>query len=398
MADHIPFVFTPGDCRILNTFYQDSVMVRISLQGKDKTVQNLPQGPGLWVDGGVDGLHGWKPQRTDRDGKETDFYEAYDKYIERFPGYEKIGDPDYQTSAKNEIVKPFVESVLDECFRVTPQPKWVSIPQLPMVNNSSRNRINRLLAQNAADWRKTRNYTGKLILPVIFTHRKQVNLKTLRKGPLAKECYELAGAQGIWVAESSLDDQEGSGPLENRFQGLVQFHLELAKLLPPDAIRVAGPYWGMNLILWARGLIHYPAIGLGGAYQYRIPGPGPSPAKDRVALSPLRRLAVASPELKRWLSTVLTKIQKGDVAYTEFDELLRIVGQGQPLPKNQVAKFYKKWFVDLASVPHNGRALALYQDFSKAFVLGRSLPTLPAAEGTARRPERVAQQLMLNCL
>jgi hypothetical protein len=203
------------------------------------------------------------------------------------------------------------------------------------------------------------------------------------------------------VVDSTLNDQDGSGSLERRFQGLIKFHQELAEALPSDAIKIAGPYWGMNLILWARGLVHYPAVSLGRAYRYYVPGLTPTAGVGRVALSPLRRLAIASPGLNGWFSEALTRIIKGEPAYMKFEELsrslprIRLAALGS---KTQVARFYKWWFDGLASVPVSGRALALFQDLSKAYVLGRSLPALPDAEGTARRPERVAQQLMLNCL
>ncbi len=398
MADHIPFVFGAEDRKLLRSFYSDSAIVRLPLQTREKKFNDLPTGPSLWVDAGVDGLDKWTPERITKKGKKTTRYLEYDEYIKHFPGHDQVAKNDFQSKPQNNVVKEFVESILNKCCELSPEPAWVSVPQLPMVSDASRNKINRALARNAAEWKRTSNHNVKLILPVIFTHSKQVNLKTQRKGELAKECYELAGAQGVWVVDSTLNDQEGSVPLDKKFQGLIKFHQELAEALPSDAIRIAGPYWGMNLILWARGLINYPAIGLGSAYQYRIPGPAPSPGKNRVALTPLRRLAVASPKLRNWLSDALMKTQKGDPAYWEFEKLSRSLDQSLLHPRAQVANFYKRWFDGLASVPLSGRALALFQDLSKAFVLGRSLPTLPADEKTARRPERVAQQLMLSCL
>jgi len=415
MADHIPFVFGAEDSKLLKSFYSDSAIVRLSLQTHEKTFNDLPTGPSLWVDGGVDGLDKWTPQRITKKGKKTTRYEAYDEYIKHFPGHDQVANNDFQSKPQNDVVKGFVESILNKCCELSPKPAWVSVPQLPMVSDASRNKINRALARNAAEWKRTSNYNVKLILPVIFTHSKQVNLKTQRKGELAKECYELARAHGVWVVNSTLNDQEGSGSLDKRFQGLIKFHQELAEALPSDAIKIAGPYWGMNLILWARGLIHFPAVGLGGAYRYYVPGLTPTAGVGRIALSPLRRLAIASPGLSGWLGQALTKIIKGEPAYMEFGELSRSLPRiikeleelSRSLPriqlaplgsKTQVARFYKSRLDGLASVPVSGRALALFQDFSKAFVLGRSLPTLPTAENTARRPERVAQQLMLNCL
>jgi hypothetical protein len=415
MADHIPFVFGADDCKLLKNLYADSAVIRLSLQTHGRILDELPTGPSLWIDAGADGLHSWRPQRITKKGRETRRYEAYDEYIKQFPGHDQVANNDFQSKPRNDVVKGFVESVLNKCCALSPKPAWVSVPQLPMVSDASRNKINRALAQNAAEWKRATKHNVKLILPVIFTHSRQVSLKTLRKGELAKECYELAGAQGVWMVDSTLNDQDGSGSLDNRFQGLIRFHQELAEALPSDAIKIAGPYWGMNLILWARGLIHYPSIGLGGAYKYYIPGLTPTAGVGRIALSPLRRLAIASPGLSGWLGQALTKIIKGEPAYMEFGELSRSLPRiikeleelSRSLPriqlaplgsKTQAARFYKSWFDGLASVPVSGRALALFQDLSKAFVLGRSLPSLPAAEGTARRPERVAQQLMLNCL
>jgi len=65
--------------------------------------------------------------------------------------------------------------------------------------------------------------------------------------------------------------------------------------------------------------------------------------------------------------------------------------------RDQIARIYKKWIDSLACVPVAGRPLTLYQQLSSSYVLGKSLSDLPE-RGTARRPERVAQQLMLVCL
>ena len=86
------------------------------------------------------------------------------------------------------------------------------------------------------------------------------------------------------------------------------------------------------------------------------------------------------------------------------------MGSAEPRPRwfgaedqarAQVAEFYKRWLGSLESVSPSGRSFALYQDLSNAYVLGRrfpGLPDLPDDEKTARRPERVAEQLMLQCL
>ena len=63
----------------------------------------------------------------------------------------------------------------------------------------------------------------------------------------------------------------------------------------------------------------------------------------------------------------------------------------------KLAVFYKYWFDGIANVPKAGRSMALFQDLSAAYALGKSLPPLDD-ERSARRPEAVAEMLMLSCL
>lgn len=390
VADHIPFVNTEKDCEILRQFYPDATMFRLSLDGLSRTAQSLPTGVGLWLDPAVDGLERW-----------PDVSEAYRSYVSQFGFSDKVGDRDFQSRPDKQQLKDFVYSILD--FAVGKlKPDWLSVPQLPTSDDSSRNKIHRQMAECTAAWKSARRFGGKLILPLVLTHQRQVNRKTERnqKVALAKTCYELAGADGIWVVESSLSDQDGSRTFEEtRFPGLISLHQELTEALPKDAISIAGPYWGMNLILWTRGLVTYPAIGLGNCYQYHLPGALVKAGKNRIALPPLKRWAVISAQLENWLRETLRRIPPEDDAYTQFSGILRsfnrLLTSGG---RYQVARFYKDWLSGLTAVPRVGRALALYQEFSSAYVLGKGLPELPQDEGPGRRPERVAQQFMLSCL
>jgi hypothetical protein len=63
-----------------------------------------------------------------------------------------------------------------------------------------------------------------------------------------------------------------------------------------------------------------------------------------------------------------------------------------------VAKFYMAWLAKLESVPAGGRPLALYQDFSSAYVLGKKLKPLPLEQKEVPDPALIAKQLMVNCL
>jgi len=390
-AEHIPFVFNEDDSKILTKYYSDSAMVRVSLETWPRVRNRMPHGIPLWMDGGVDGLHAWRPSNDN----------SYSDHIKRFPGFDRVADSAFQENPEKGLVRQFVQSLLDECHKSSSKSEWLSVPQLPIVAGAGRNKINRMLAEAANEWKVERRFNGKVILPIILLHQNQVNGKTNRKGPLdlAARCYDLAGSDGVWVAQSWLNDQEGAKPLERRFQDLIEFHQELNARLPSQAITVVGPHWGMNLVLWARGLARYAAVGLGNAYRYYIPGGMRFKGKDHIALPPLRRWVVASPQFKSWLhEKALPRLSRQQPTYAEFSELYSRYDKIVLDWRSQVADFQKRWFDELAGVQPSGRALALYQQLSSAYVLGRSLPELPKDEKSARKPERVAQQLMMSCL
>lgn len=389
MADYIPFVNTVRDCEVLNRYYSDAEVIRLSPETATQIIPKLRVRGTRWVDACIDGLHKWPPSS-----------ETYKAYIAQFPGYDQITDPSFQKAPDKILVKQFTDAVLASCLSL--RPDWISVPQLPQVGNSSRNKVNRLLALSAKNWKLEKNYAGKFVLPVIVTHQSQLNSKTSRnpKVALVKQCAIESGADLTWVVDSTLYDQEGSGTFDTlRFPGLVQFHQELNDALPNGTASIGGPYWGMNLVLWARGLVKYAAIGLGNSYQYRISGGKLQPSKVHVALTPLRRWATATPQLKGWLVACLDTIPREDKAHAHFTVLLRDFGKlNRDTSRIQVARFYKKWFDHIAAHPEAGRALALYQDLSSAYVLGTGLPELPSTEGPGRRPEKVPKQFMLSCL
>ncbi|HEX7422632.1 MAG TPA: hypothetical protein VF311_01920 [Terriglobales bacterium] len=390
MACHIPFAFTARDGELVRTVYPDSEIVRISLETSAKVVSTLPHGVGVWVDGGVEGFERW-----------PDVSDNWKEHIKKFAGWQSVGEKDFQQNPNAQTVGKFVSEVLSACLQAAPKVSWVSVPQLPAVSDGSRNKINKALAEAAAAWRNEKKYRGKLILPVILTHQEQANLKTdrNRRIQLAAQCFQRASADGYWVVEITLSDQSGQGPFAGRrFPGLIRLHEEIAEELNTSGPCIAGPYWGLNLVLWARGLITHPAIGLGIGYQYHVPAGKrrPKPAKRRIALPPLRRWATVSRELEAWLAG----LPKNDPAYKELRDLAPRFSKYtlEDEARRQVARFYKAWFDKIADTPASGRALALYQDFSTAYVLGKPLPDLPEDEKTARRPERIAEQFMLQCL
>jgi hypothetical protein len=393
MASHIPFVNTAPDCDRLNKAYSDSEIVRVSLESIEGIKTRVPKRISLWVDPAIDGYNHL-----------LDNSRVIQKWLdlkERFEENDVLSDSGSIEKPDSGRVQTFVSSVLDKCLEF--RPRWITVPQLPLVNDSSRNKINKELAKATAQWKLSRGYNDNLILPLVFTHENQLKGKARWKPKLntAKTCYDNSGATGVWVVDSSLNDQQGRARHERRFSQLIELHRNLRELLPEGAIVIAGPYWGMNLVLWARGLCNYLAVTLGTAYRYHISGGFVLQAKTRVAIPPLRRWAVADPDLKHWLEQALNQLSPVDPAFKEISDLnngYKVLSKTSEIAREQVANAWKEWFNKIAAIRPTGRMLALYQDLSSAYVLGKQLPELPRSEGTARFPERVAQQLMLNCL
>jgi hypothetical protein len=391
MASHIPFINTADDCDIFKAHYTDSPRVRVTLDRIEDLAPLLPSKTAYWLDCGFDGFHHKPDNRAD----------AWKNYVSQYTQSECFNDANFIAKPDRNVVLEFVDQVLNAALQYSPQ--WISIPQLP-VRSVPANTLNRLLTEASGRWRSTKGFSGSLILPVIFTHQSQLNGKTSRNKVVEqiRRCLEKAPIDGIWCVDSSLCDQDGTQNFEKqRFHALVCLLEEIIAACDRKLTTIAGPYWGMNLVLWARGLADNPAVALGRGYQYHLSAGKPfSQAKDRLALVPLRRWAVASPELKDWFAKVSSKIAPRDPAYVFFAEMSKQfskIGHGKPA-RMQVAEFYKKWFTIIEKNPPAGRALALYQDLSSAYVMGKNLPDLPKSEDSARRPERVAQQLMLNCL
>ena len=69
----------------------------------------------------------------------------------------------------------------------------------------------------------------------------------------------------------------------------------------------------------------------------------------------------------------------------------------QTTSRRQIAKFYSEWFASLEDADPASRQLVLFQDFSAAYVLGKTLTTLPSNE-QPKQPERVPKSFMMFCL
>jgi hypothetical protein len=388
MVDHIPFITGEDGVGLVSKLYPDSLVVRLPLDRADRFRHRLPAAAQVWLDPGIDGMDDLTTRRP----------QWLDSMV-GFPNFEKIGTRAYQAKPDQAEVDAFVRAVMDEC--ATHGPTWITVPQLPLVDDSARNRINRELASAAGRWKGSSGFPGTLILPLVFTTQDQVNAKTARNPKVreADHCYHLAQAGGLWVVDASLNDEIGSAALRNkRFRGVIALQEELNDRIQAST-RIAGPYWGLNLVLWARGLVDYPAIGIGSGYQYLLAGGHVKQPSSRLALTPLRRRVGVGPELEAWLGKAISALSPLHPGHAEFSDLRRRYAalRDPAVARRQVAASYKRWFDTIAEAPKTGRSMALFQDLAAAYALGKSLPNL-ASERTARRPEAVAEPLMLSCL
>lgn len=387
-ASYIPFVNTKTDAGLCKSLYGDSLAIRVALHSIDKTKGLLPSGPKLWIDASVDGIH--TKNRAD----------VFQAYLGGFKNCKNVLDLQFQKSPDKNLLAEFVYSVLDKCKDEAPD--WISVPQLPMVDGGLRNKINRLMAESTGLWKHDRKFAGRLVLPVVATNQSQLNKKPVRNLKIAMACANLtaSGADAVWTADSSLNDQEGSGTFGNRFLQLRKFQEELNSQIPEGTFRIAGPYWGMNLVLWTRGLVDAAAIGLGNSYKYNIPGAKLPQGNIRIALRPLRRWATVSSKLKTWLNQSTSALPLEDPIRADFAALEKELTSDPLTGREQIAAFYRHWFHQFNDLAPSGRAMALYFDLSKAYVLGKTLGKAvgPLPENTAKKPERVAEQLMMQCL
>lgn len=395
MADYIPFITSEDSGNLVKRVYFDADVVRVPLERTDRVRHLVPPSSKVWLDPGVDGMHDMEARRSQPDKKNSWF-----DFMSDFVNFEKIGTPAYHAKPGTSEAYDFVKAVMDKC--ATYRPAWITVPQFPVVSGSGRNKINRVMAEATGKWKSNSGFAGHLILPLVFTNQDQVNRKTARNNKVqqAGRCYRDAQADGLWVVDMSLTDDNGSSTLRSRrFPGIINLHEELNAHIAPT-IRIAGPYWGLNLVLWARGLVDHPAIGIGAGYQHFLAGRhyGRQPSA-RVALPSLRRRVGVGRQFSNWLDLAMAKLGPSHPAHGEYSGLKKnFTLLSEPdRAKWQVAVFYKEWFSTIAGMPRAGRSMALFQDLSAAYTLGKSLPDL-VDEKTARRPEAVAEPLMLSCL
>jgi hypothetical protein len=394
MADHIPIVTGDEVGNLIKKVYSDATVVRVPLDRADRLKSHVPQNSKLWVDASFDGCDDIEARRSKSDERN-----AWFDFMCAIPQFEKLANKSFLAKPVQSEVDVIVETLLNKCVEL--KPAWITVPQMPIRDGSDLNKLNRALANATGKWKGSSGFSGRLVLPLIFMHQNQLNKKTDRNPKVqhAEKCYLDALADGLWVVDQSLIDDSGSATLRSkRFPGLIALHEELNDRIPSN-LRMGGPYWGLNLVLWAKGLIEFPLIGVGSGYNFFLSGGKSRTANARIAIPALRRRVKVTPSLETWFDKAISKLGTSHPAHSEFLNLRKnlSVFTDSSRAREQVATFYKQWFNGIASGPAAGRSMAMFQDLSAAYALGKVLPPFDD-EGTGRRPESVAEPLMLSCL
>ncbi len=407
-TEYIPFVRTLGEQDIVRAIMTDADIVRISADFFDQNTIDARWR--LWLDPCFDGYEfvfskGWyEDGSTSRNG--------WGSWIRRFPGHDLLTSEDSASSAAQGDIDEFVARVLDSVAEHNPA--VISVPQVPYTQDSARHGINKKLAKAAGRWKESHWTAGTFILPAILKHHDAYRTVSIARPKISAICrsLELSRATGVWIVHAEFDDIGGVSNYEReRFPSLIGFHEKLNESLPAKTITCAGPYWAINLILWARGIVDFPVIGSGGAYRYYLPKPpqvlGRQKAKPRIAIPPLRRWYGVNRELRLWIESATKKFPPRDEVRESLEKLggrfSHFLGPGGRAPAmRQTAEFYNAWLREIAALEPRGRGLFLFRDFSKAVVngsyIGKKLPKQGHLSSGARDPGFIAQQFMLQCL
>lgn len=403
ILDCVAFANSATDVGLVREFYNPCRAVRVNLASRPSLLDEAAGLP-LWLDAGIDGFSQNTPSelakyylKVAKDPKErkVEWREFYQKY----PKAHQFGSPDFQRKPDRNIVVACLGEILDECMKLNPI--WLSVPQLPFANDSSRNKLNLEMAKATAEWKADRNVDVELVLPAIFSHQNQTRGKT-QWGEKAKQimrCTKQAAASVVWVADTTIADASGKPSNQKKLEEQIKFYTYLRGILPGQKL-VGGPFWGLNLVLWARALVDYPAIGVGGGYSYSVSGGIVKTGNTRLILEPLFRQCVASSELLQWLTESVAKLGAEMEGSLEFQELIGgwAAYQTKKESKRFCAERYRRTIMRLQETPPASRALTLYQWLSGCFVTGSQLGDLPSSEKSGRMPQQIAQQLMLLCL
>lgn len=393
MLRAVGLVNSKNDVSMLKKHYSDIACVRIGVYStpfkywKMHKIKNK-----LWVDPCTDVYHNWPP----RNASDVSAFSHLDPQ-------QQLSNLQPRRKPDRDYLKAYVQTVMQSCYQVNPD--WISVPQLPYTKGKSRHKANVVLAEETAAWKIQASFRGKLILPIIFADSKLARSVTFLKEKLdfAMESFNASQPDGVWVVDASLDDHSGSPLLSSKIlPRLFDFHTELLANLPSKVSLLAGPYWLTNIILWARGLVDIPVIGMGRGYRYGIRGGFSSTPKTRVVMDCLKRqLVLDNINIADWIESVIERPNLSHDVVSELRHLRGNLTSYLKIPEKapaQSAAVYRTWIESISEIEEDGRALALYQELSKAFANGKAMKTQLPQNNPPKRPEKVVQELMLSCL
>lgn len=393
MPSFIPFVSSRKDCAPLSEHYGDADIVRVSVYDFKRVRSGLPETARVWLDPAIDGVHelltGGKRDTAWKDWLNTRVRAA------------KLIDSSFVKDPSKEAAGGITVACLDAC--ASANPAYISVPQLPSIDDASRNKLNRLMAQAAEQWFSHGTHRPKSVFPVVFTDQCQTVPKQNRDKKLrtAIEAFEASGAQWLWVADVSLDDAAATTTVrDRRIPAMLVFLENLRKALAQQTRVIIGPFWGLNLLAWARGLADTVALTPGGSYRYYLSGGFPRKPAHRVAVEPIRQQVIVTPGLRRWVKQICSLERLDPLLRNYFRDLQSepAILRSEDAGRMQVAEFYRKWFDRLEGASKEMRAMSLFQDFTSAFAIGQGLPRIHGVTGAAGSPGRVAEAFMMNCI
>ena len=297
MPDHILFLNSKSDFNITKKIYDTESVARIRMHERSDFLNQVRvHFSKIWLDPSYDCLP---------EGQENEkWFSMFKKHLH----FEEILESGFSSQENSD---DHLFSIMNGCLDM--KPDFISIPQLPYLKEVKNNKVNKQLAISFQKWKKSKSYRGKSILPVVFINQNALNSGAERTKSFKniKKFYEFAEADGIWLADSSLQDQLGTRKFETvRFPALINIHQRIQDEINPS-FHIAGPYWGLNILLWARGIISNPAFAIGAGYQhFRIRGGHINPPTQRLAIEPLRRWVRASTDIKNWLARSGKKLDK----------------------------------------------------------------------------------------
>lgn len=227
MSSFIPFVNSLSDIVLVRKYYANAPVVRVSLANAE-LVASLAK-TNLWLDAALDA---YDPSHSLWKSDGAPYDQSLHNLHGQLTGYEVLCNLARGQQVDDNSLVTVCNSLLQQCNEY--KPKWISVPQLPLGLDRERNKVNRLLAKVAGEWRSRTGFSGRIVLPILVAHQSQTSSKLNRTKILeqAKKNLSLSGADALWVVDYRLTDWKGPTTLKDRFGNLIRLHEGLQSIRP----------------------------------------------------------------------------------------------------------------------------------------------------------------------